>query len=116
MRFSHWTILGFAASIRRGDAHYGSRAGEIGKMGMLLIVIGGLVALYGLVVMLINAFKASLLWGLGSLFIPLVLLVFVIMNWAENMKPFLIYLGGFVLMVVGAMMSAPDVSQQAGSL
>jgi hypothetical protein len=79
-------------------------------MGMILMVVGGLVCLYGLVVMLINAFKTSMLWGLGSLFVPFVLLVFVIMNWSSNMKPFLIYIGGFVLLFAGAAMSGPDMA------
>jgi hypothetical protein len=79
-------------------------------MGTILMVVGGLIMLYGLVVMLINAFKASVLWGIGSLLVPFVLLVFVIMNWADNMKPFLIYIGGVVLMFAGVAISAPDMA------
>ncbi len=79
-------------------------------MGTILMVVGGLVCLYGLVVMLINAFKTSTLWGIGSLLVPFVLLVFVIMNWSSNMKPFLIYIGGAILMGVGVAMMAPDMA------
>jgi hypothetical protein len=79
---------------------------------MLLIVVGALMCLYGTIVVLINAFRASVLWGLGSLFIGPVMLVFVILNWSENMKPFLINVAGAVLLVAGAFMAAPAVAPQ----
>jgi hypothetical protein len=80
---------------------------------MLLIVLGAIACLYGFVVILINAFRESVLWGLGSLFVGPVLLVYVVLNWSDNMKPFLIYLGGLAMVIVGAMMAAPDPSQMA---
>jgi hypothetical protein len=80
---------------------------------MLLLIVGGLMCLYGGIVVLINAFKTSVLWGLGSLFVPFVSLIFVAMHWADNMKPFLIYLGGIVLVFAGVAMS-PDLQQQPG--
>jgi hypothetical protein len=45
------------------------------------------------------------LWGFGSLFIPIVSLVFVAMHWDETKRPFLIQVVGVVLMVAGAMMA-----------
>jgi hypothetical protein len=56
-------------------------------------------------------FKKSVWWGLGSLFIPLVGLIFVILNWQETKKPFLIYLAG-VVMVVIAVMNSPEIAAE----
>lgn len=74
-------------------------------------MVGIVVMLYGLIVILINAFKESILWGLASLFIPLVALVFVFMHWADNKKPFLIYIAGAVLLGIGAALSPGAMSQ-----
>ena len=41
-------------------------------------------------------------WGLGSLFVPFVSLIFVILNWQDSKKPFLIQVVGVVLCLVGA--------------
>lgn len=68
-----------------------------------LAYLGILVALIGGIWLLVVTFKESIWWGLGSLFLPIVGLVFVIMHWQISKKPFLIYLGGIILCVIGAM-------------
>ena len=75
-------------------------------MGTALYFLGIAVMLVGGIWILVNAFKTSILWGLGSLFVPFVSLIFVIMHWADNMKPFLIQLAGVALMVCGIFMGA----------
>ena len=70
-------------------------------VGMLLMAVGGIVSFVFSVIILIKAFQTSLLWGLGSLFIPFVILVFVIKNWDATKKPFLYAVGGWVLAIVG---------------
>ncbi len=78
-------------------------------LGLIFILAGAIVAcVYGIII-LIKAFKTSVLWGLGSLFVPFVGLIFVIMNWEECKKPFLmsllcipLYLLGFFLSSMGA--------------
>ena len=77
-------------------------------MGILLCILGGLACLYGGIIIIVHAFQKSILWGLCALFIPFVALIFVVLNWAENMKPFLIYLAGAVLVGAGVAIS-PDV-------
>lgn len=76
-------------------------------MGTLLVVLGGIVMLVGGIWLLVEAFKESILWGLGSLFIPFVSLVFVIMHWDVSKTPFLIWIGGLVLTIAGAVISGP---------
>ncbi|MBT2749445.1 MULTISPECIES: hypothetical protein [unclassified Lysobacter] len=63
-------------------------------LGIALCLIGGLW-------IVVNAFRKSIWWGLGSLIIPLVALVFAIMNFAENKIPLAIYVVGFILLIVG---------------
>ncbi len=69
-------------------------------LGLVIAVVGG-------IWMLVLAFQESVLWGLGCLFVPFVSLVFAIMHWDRAKIPFLIQVGGLVLLVVGALMSHP---------
>jgi hypothetical protein len=69
---------------------------------MVLVVVGGIISLIFSVIILIKAFQTSIVWGLGSLFVPLVILVFVAMHWAETQKPFLYVVGGWILVAIGA--------------
>lgn len=81
-------------------------------MGMILLSIGGLIAFVGAIWMLVLAFKKSIVWGLASFFIGPVLLVFAIMNWDVCKKPFLIWLGGFALVMVGMVMGGAEIYSQ----
>lgn len=67
-------------------------------IGALLCIVGGLW-------IVVNAFKESIWWGLGSLLIPLVGLIFAIMNFAENKIPLLLYVIGIVVLFVGGAFS-----------
>jgi hypothetical protein len=82
-------------------------------MGIALSVVGCILLLYGWVVLLIHAFKTSVVWGIFGLLFGPVLWVFAFMNWAENKVPFLAYFAGFVLVIAGTMMMAPDVATVA---
>lgn len=61
--------------------------------------------------LLFMAFQESVLWGLGSLFVPFVSLIFVIMHWERAKGPFLgslaasfvMCFGGGIAMVGGSM-------------
>jgi hypothetical protein len=68
-----------------------------------LLYLGGLIAFVGGIWLLVVAFKESVWWGLGSIFIPFVSLVFVIVHWQVSKKPFLIQLAGIALCIVGVM-------------
>lgn len=68
---------------------------------MALVYLGGLIAFIGGIWLLVVTFKKSILWGIGSLLLPIVGLVFVILNWDLTKKPFLVYLAGIVLLVIG---------------
>lgn len=64
-------------------------------IGIIVFVIGGIGTL-------IAAFKTSLLWGLGCLFIAPVSLVFLILHWNVAKNPFFLQLAGFAILVVGS--------------
>lgn len=73
----------------------------------MVIFISGLVILFVYsLINLIQAFKASILWGLGSLFVPFVLYIFVGMHWQTTKRPFLMSLAGVGLMVLSALIAA----------
>ena len=76
-------------------------------MGTLLVILGGIAMFVGGIWLLVEAFKESILWGLGSIFIPFVSLVFVIMHWDVSKTPFLIQIGGLVLLIAGVVITGP---------
>ncbi len=79
-------------------------------MGMVLMILGILIAIVGGIWFLVVAFQESILWGLGCIFVPFVSLVFLVMHWQVAKKPFLIQMLGTALMIVGIIMS-PEQSQ-----
>jgi len=68
---------------------------------LLLLVLGSIAGIYAAIVLLVRAFRTSLVWGLVSLFVPLGGLVFIIMHWEQGRKPFIAHLIGIALAVGG---------------
>lgn len=66
--------------------------------GILLYVVGGIWLLFA-------AFQEGILWGLGTLCVPFVGLIFVILHWNKGGTPFLVTIGGFLVMLTGSAMS-----------
>jgi hypothetical protein len=71
---------------------------------MILLGVGGLIALVGGIWLLVVAFQESILWGLGCLFVPFVGIVFAIMHWPVARRPVLVWAVGFVLILAGSTM------------
>jgi len=84
-------------------------------MAVMLFGIGALIMFVGFIWIVVNAFKTSVLWGLGALFVPLVAQIFAIMNWASNKTAFLVWAAGFVLYMVGFMMYWPTLQAAAAA-
>lgn len=76
-------------------------------LGIACLVIGLIIALVFGIQLLILAFKESILWGLGSLFVPFVSLIFIIMFWDKTKKPFLCYLISIPFFILGVVLM-PD--------
>ena len=70
-----------------------------------LIIVGFIISLVFGLQLLIMAFKESVLWGLGYIFIPFVALVFVIIYWSETKKPFLLGLLGIPFIIIGIILA-----------
>ena len=64
-------------------------------LGVTLSFVGGLW-------LVVNAFRASVLWGLGSLLIPFVALIFGLINFGENKIPLLLSVLGIAMYFMGA--------------
>lgn len=77
----------------------------MGFVGLFLLMVGGLAVFGGAIWLLILAFQESILWGVGSLVVPFVSLVFAIMFWDKTKTAFLLHLGGIAVMVFGAILS-----------
>lgn len=73
-------------------------------VGMIIWIIGAIISVIGGIWFLVVAFRQSIWWGLGSLFIPLVSIIFLILHWGEAAKPFFVSLLGVVIMVVVAIL------------
>jgi hypothetical protein len=70
-------------------------------IGTIILIIGIIIMIVGGIMLLIVAFKENIWWGLGSIFVPFVALIFVIMHWQKSKKPFFIWLGGLVVYIIG---------------
>ena len=57
---------------------------------ILLVIVFGLLSLFGLVGLYVAAFRESVVWGLLCLFVPFAMLVFVIRRWEQVKVPFLL--------------------------
>lgn len=80
-----------------------------------VMFVGILIGCIAGIWLLIEAFRVSILWGLASLFIPVVPLVFVILHWDRARKPFLWSLLGAVLIIVPSFFQARDVARAAAT-
>ena len=56
-----------------------------------------ILAFVGAIMILINAFKDHILWGLGSLFLPFVMIIYTFMHWDKNKTWFGVWFSGFLL-------------------
>lgn len=79
-------------------------------VGLIFTVIGLIIALVFGIQILILAFKESVLWGLGSMFVPFVGLIFIIKFWEKTKKPFLYYLTCIPFFIIGSILASSQAS------
>lgn len=70
-------------------------------MGQFIMIIGILIFIVGGFWFLVAAFSESVLWGLATLFIPIVQLFFLIVHWHRAKKPFLVQITGLAMVILG---------------
>lgn len=66
---------------------------------------GGVMMLIGGVRLLISAFRTSILWGLGCLFLPFCQLIYLIVHWEDAKSGFFLYLKGAFVLVLGLLVA-----------
>ena len=64
-------------------------------------VIGAIMYLFGSIMLLIEEFKESIVWGILGLCISVTHLIFICVHFDKSVRPLAYMIGGFVLMVVG---------------
>ena len=82
-------------------------------MTLVILIAMGLAALVmvvGSLMVIVAAFRQSVLWGLAYLFLPFAALVFIIKYWAEAKAGFLTSMVGF-LAVIGAIFAVPEIRE-----
>jgi len=72
-------------------------------IGTVLVWGGCLFMLLGWIAFIVVAFRESILWGLGVLFLPFVSLVFLVLNWSRAKNSFFLQLWGLAFLLVGAL-------------
>jgi hypothetical protein len=70
-------------------------------MDVVLLGLGGILAIIGYVWLLIAAFSESIGWGIGSLLCGIVALIYGVMKWDELKVPVILYVAGGVLYGIG---------------
>lgn len=75
--------------------------------------IGGIIMLIYSIILIIKAFKESIWWGLGYMFVPFVSLIFVFMHWQICKEPFLRMILAVVLYAVGFGLMTPTIMENA---
>jgi hypothetical protein len=69
-------------------------------VGPALFVLGLVVSLVGCVMVVSLAFRKSVLWGLGTIFVPFVYLIFAITHWDDAKKGFLTGVSGAAIVML----------------
>ncbi|MGG6240867.1 hypothetical protein ACQ4N7_19775 [Nodosilinea sp. AN01ver1] len=85
---------------------------------LVLFVLGFLLATVGGIIGLVDAFRVSPVWGLLSLFVPFVLLVYCIKFWGRKWarNSLIMSLGGLGVMLLSTPLMGAFLAQRAGQL
>ena len=67
------------------------------NVGYILLVLGVVVGIIGELMFLVVAYRRSLLWFFGCLFIPIVCWIFFFLNMKATIKPFAFQVLGLLL-------------------
>jgi predicted PurR-regulated permease PerM len=81
---------------------------EATVLGSIVMLVGAVVGLVGWIMVVIAGFKTSVLWGIlcliGPLLLGIPLLIFLIMHWGAAKKGFFVWLVGFAIQILGALL------------
>jgi len=74
-------------------------------IGYILLILGCIICVVGEVMFLTVAYKRSLLWFFGCLFVPIIWLIFFFMNFRATARPFAVSVVGFLVACLGGRMA-----------
>ena len=80
------------------------------ESSLILIVVGALIASIGGMMQVSAAFRQSIWWGLGFLFVPFVNLAFIVVHWSKAKTGSLASLAGLAL-ILGGVVTSPRVRE-----
>lgn len=67
---------------------------------LFLTLMGALICFIGALLLVVNAFRESALWGICCLVIPFSSWAFAFLHWDQAKIPFFIHVGGLGLMIL----------------
>jgi hypothetical protein len=77
-------------------------------LGAIAVWGGMLLMLLGALFFVLSAFRESILWGLGVIFLPFVALIYLVLDWGNAKRPFFLWLYGVGFVLAGVfLLSAP---------
>lgn len=74
---------------------------------LALFALGSLLSFLASLILLVKAFRTSILWGIGSLLIPGCLLLFAILHLETSKRPLQFWVIGFLLILGGLFLNLP---------
>jgi hypothetical protein len=77
----------------------------LGIVVIAIYVIGFAMMLVGAIRILISAFRTSILWGLGCLFLPFCALIYLIVHWEDAKSGFFLKLKGVSVLILGLLVA-----------
>ena len=81
-------------------------------LGGLMMIVGGAMTVIAWIWVVVIAFREDgFLWGIGSLLIGLVALIYMLMHFDECRTPFWLTVAGIILAVIGIMIS-PEMADE----
>jgi len=71
----------------------------------ILLLAGAAIGVYAGMLLLVRAFKTSLVWGLVSTLVPLGNIIFMFVHWSKGRRPFIAHIIALVLLTGGCIAS-----------
>lgn len=81
-------------------------------MTMLLLFLGLLLVVIGALMLLVAAFRVSIWWGLASLLIPFVQIIFVFIHWGESRASVFTQTTGLLLILAAFLVGGDEFTTQ----
>jgi hypothetical protein len=74
-------------------------------LGYMFLFVGIIISLFGGIRFLVIAYQHNVWWFLGCLFVPIMVLIFFLLNFKATVKPFGLQIFGILLAGIGYWMA-----------